>query len=107
MAEGRPKKIALIGTTGYDYGSPEARVECFPWNRLKKVSNLADYDVVILNLLSRGDSAGLDSVTFRKMLNVRIAQEVLRKTDGAIFVLGDPRFDLTGRCLASLDRNRS
>lgn len=92
MAEGRQKKIALIGKKGYEYSSSEARVECFPWDRLKKVPNLADYDVVLLDLLSLSGVEILDYATFRKMLDVRIAQEVLGKTSGVIFVLGDPRF---------------
>lgn len=92
MAEERQKKIALIGAAGYGYGSSEVRVECFRWDRLKKVSNLADYDVVILNLLSLNDPRRLDVGAFRKMLDVRIAQQVLRKSDSGIFVLGDPRF---------------
>jgi hypothetical protein len=52
LAKNRPKKIALVGATGYEYSSPEERVNCFSWDRLKKVTNLADYDFVILNLLS-------------------------------------------------------
>lgn len=91
MAEDRQKKIALIGKKGYEYSSPEARVECFPWDRLKKVPNLADYDVVILDLLSLSDAERLDYVAFRTMLDVRTSQEVLGKGDGVIFVLGDPR----------------
>jgi hypothetical protein len=50
LAKDRLRKIALIGATGYEYGSPEARVESFPWDRLKKFRNLADYDFVNLNL---------------------------------------------------------
>jgi hypothetical protein len=52
MAEGRTKKIALIGVTGGGYASPEARVECFAWDRLQKATNLADYDAVVIALLS-------------------------------------------------------
>ena len=92
MAEDRQEKIALIGTKGYEYSSSEARVECFPWDRLNKVPNLADYDVIILDLLSLGNVEQLDYLAFRKMLNVRTAYEVLGKRDSAIFVLGDPRF---------------
>ena len=38
MAEDRPKKLAYIGATGYEYSSPEARIGCFPWDRLGKAS---------------------------------------------------------------------
>ncbi len=69
-------------------------MDCFSWDRLRKVTNLSDYDIVILNLLSLDDAGRSDSASFRKMLDVQTAQEVLRKKDGAIFVLGDPRFNL-------------
>jgi hypothetical protein len=94
LAQNRPKKIALIGATGFEYGSPEARIDCFPWNRLRKVTNLADYDVVILDLLSLDNTELLDSAAFRKALNVGTAHEVLTKSESAIFVLGDPRFTI-------------
>ena len=54
MAKGRPKKIALLGATGYDHWSLEAQVKSFPWYKLKKVTNLADYDVVTLCMVGAG-----------------------------------------------------
>jgi hypothetical protein len=96
LAEYRQKKIALIGATGYEYSSTEAQVECFTWDRLKKAANLADYDVVILHLLSLEDPRSLDTRAFMDMLNVRTMWEVLDKgpgdSDSAVYVLGDPRF---------------
>ena len=92
MNEDRPRKIALIGATGYEYASPKARVECFSWDRLKKATNLADYDVVVIDLLSLRDKESLDGRVLRELLDVKTTQEVLRKTGGAIYVLGDPRF---------------
>ena len=86
MAEYRQKKIALIGATGYEYSSTEAQVECFTWDRLKKVANLADYDVVILDLLSLEDPRSLDTRAFMDMLNVRTMWEVLDKGPGARIV---------------------
>ncbi len=70
------------------------RVECFPWNSLKKVTNIADYDAIVLNLLSLEDPSKLDVLAFRRVLDIRTAQQVLSKskTGGAIYVLGDPRF---------------
>lgn len=90
----RPNKIALVGATGYEYGSAEARVECFAWDQLTKVSNLADYDAVVLNLLSLRDPKQFDASTLRKVLTVQTAQEVLRKSGGSFYVLGDPRFSI-------------
>lgn len=92
MTEERQRKIAVIGATGSRYESPEVRVEWFPWHMLKKATNLADYDVVVIDLLSIQDEASLDGGGLRNALDVRTAQEVLRKRGGALFVLGDPRF---------------
>lgn len=99
MAEERPRKIALIGAAGYEYASPEARVECFAWDRLQKVANLADYDAIVLNLHSIEDPGSLGGEAFMKVLNVRIMLEVLAtatdsRGDGGIFVLGDPKFNI-------------
>jgi len=77
LAKYRPKKIALIGATGYEYRSPEAWVQSFLWDKLKKDTNLADYDVVILNLLSLEDPESLDAQALQKVLNVRTVLEVL------------------------------
>lgn len=81
-------------------------VECFSWDRLKKLANLADYDAVILNLLSIKDPKTLDARAFANVLKVRTMLEILaanpnRGLDGAIFVLGDPRFNI---CDARPDR---
>jgi hypothetical protein len=74
------------------------RVECFRWDRLKKATNLADYDVLILNLLSVEGSGSLDAEAVRSVLSVSTMLEVLSKgwggSNGAIFVLGDPRFNI-------------
>lgn len=98
VAEERPKKIALIGASGHEYASPEARIECFAWDRLKKAANLADYDVLILNLLSVEDPRSLDAGAIMDALSVRTMLEVLFEkptaSGSSIFVLGDPRFNL-------------
>jgi hypothetical protein len=97
LTEKRQRKIAVIGATGSRYELPEVRVEWFPWNRLKKATNLADYDVVVIDLLSLHDGASLDGGALRKALDLRTAQEVLRKRGGAFYVLGDPRFSIRWR----------
>jgi hypothetical protein len=68
------------------------------WDKLKKDANLADYDVLILNLLSIEDPKALDAQALQKVLNVRPVLEVLGADSGhfdnAVYVLGDPRFNL-------------
>ena len=90
MAEERQQKIALIGAAEPRYESREVRVECFPWGRLKKLTNLADYDVVILDLLSMTDQMLQDVETFKSVLDERSMLEVLisrnqERPNGAIF----------------------
>lgn len=91
---GRQRRIALIGASGYEHGSEAAKVECFGWDRLRKVKNLADYDMLILDLLSLTDPGAIDAKVFRSVLNAGIAGQVLGSDESAIYVLGDPRFDL-------------
>jgi hypothetical protein len=100
LTEERQQKIALIGALAPRYESREVRVECFPWNRLKKLTNLADYDVVILDLLSMTDETLQYGKSFESVLNEQSMLEVLvsknqGSPNGAFFVLGDPRFSLT------------
>jgi len=100
LTEVRQKKIVVIGASGPQYESREVRVECFPWNRLKKLTNLADYDVVILDLSSMTDQTLQDGETVENVLNERSVLEVLVSRnqggpDGEIYVLGDPRFSIT------------
>jgi hypothetical protein len=97
VAEERQHKIAVIGATEPRYESREVRVECFPWNRLKKLTNLADYDVVILDLLSKTHKTLQDVDTFVSVLNEQSMLEVLvskvyGSPHGIFYVLGDPRF---------------
>jgi len=100
LTEERQQKIALIGAAEPRYESREVRVECFPWNRLKKLTNLVDYDVVILNLLSITDQTLQDIETFDSVLNEKSMLEVLfsksqKRPNGAFVVLGDPRCSFT------------
>ena len=69
-------------------------MECFAWDRLRKVENLADYDVLVLDLLSLSDSKVIDAEEFRRVLDQSTAQRILGTGEGAIYVLGDPRFNL-------------
>jgi hypothetical protein len=98
LAIDRQKKVALLGAREFEYSSSEARIECFPWNQLNKVRNLADYDEVVLNTSSLRDSARSSGATIRNVLDTSTAHEILRPPgEGAIFVLGDPRIGLAGK----------
>jgi hypothetical protein len=103
LAQSRPKKIALIGATGYEYDSPEARIDCFLWNSLRKVTNLADYEVVILDLLSLSNTELLDSAAFRKALDARTGSLLTRDNIRAPMAARRSRHDQT---LARRSRSR-
>jgi hypothetical protein len=90
----RRLRVAVIGASGYEHGSGAASVECFRWNELRKIKNLADYDVVVLNVLSLDRPEDMDAEAFRTALDVRTTRQILQDGSGSIFVLGDPRFDL-------------
>ena len=93
-AERQQRRIAVVGASGYDHVSDAAKVECFPWARLRKVKNLADYDVLILDLPSLSDPGVIDAEDFGRVLDTTTAGRILGSGEGAIYVLGDPRFDL-------------
>lgn len=90
--EERQRKIAVVGAVGFEYSSAEVKVDCFPWDRIRKVGNLADYDEVVVDLLSVKDSDELDGDALEEVFSVRAVYEVLGgSSEGTIYVLGDPR----------------
>lgn len=89
----RMEKIALIGAQGYDRKSEYQRVDCFPWDKLNKIINIRDYDIVLLNLLSLERVNNVDWTVFFKLLNPFSMKEILFN-EGRIIVIGDPRFSI-------------
>jgi len=92
----RARKIALIGAKGYDQKSEDKIVDCFLWKDLSKISNLRDYDDIILDLLPLKGNCS-DKKLQQEMhdkLNIFSSYDVLRN-GGRIIVIGDPRFDIT------------
>jgi hypothetical protein len=92
----RHKKIALIGARGYSVQSAEVRVLSYPWDRLEEIANLSDFDTVILDLLSV--PSDIDWNRFTEILNIHTMDDIVR-VGGAILVIGDPRFGITGENL--------
>ncbi len=87
------KKIALIGTQGYERRGEDLRIDCFPWHKINEITNLQDYDMLLFNLLSLTTPAVLNGPEFHGKFNFDIAFEILRP-GGQIIVLGDPRFKI-------------
>lgn len=94
VGAGRQVRIALVGATGYEHFSSAAKVECFLWQELRRAGNLSDYDVLILDLLSLEDPRLIDVEDVKEMLDADTTREVVGNGEGAIYVLGDPRFRL-------------
>lgn len=83
-------KIAIIGASGYRTETEDRKIVSFPWDKLAGIKNLADYDTIILNLLSVNPMA-IDSVAFSSALNLQTMKDVLMN-EGKFIVVGDPRF---------------
>jgi hypothetical protein len=92
--EERTRKIALVGTQGYDKSPSDVKLDCFPWERFSKGINLRDYDVVVLNLLSLSSIKDVDWASFFNSLNFGAMLEITQGEEGMIILVGDPRFDI-------------
>jgi hypothetical protein len=89
----RPHKIGILGATGFDFTSVHHKVVSARWDRLGRLGDLADYDTLILNLISRPKYDMSEWEHFKSVLNVSVMQRILAY-DGRIVVLGDPRVEL-------------
>jgi hypothetical protein len=90
----RPRKVVVIGAKGYEMSTSDVRVDCFSWELIKNVTNLRDYDTVVINLLGIIDETSRNQVPWNdvvSVLNVCTALEILQH-GGEIIVAGDPRF---------------
>jgi len=96
------KKILLIGAKGYDRDKDGLRLKCVPWNKLSTISNVRDYDVLIINLLGIKDTTEHEKVdweTFDQLLDFSAASDIL-KHEGKIIIVGDPRFSILDPLIA-------
>lgn len=87
------EKIAIIGARGFQRRDEDVRIECFAWNRLNKIKNLRDYDVIIIDLLTIKDP---EDIKWKDLLKHLIPAETaaILTSECNIFVIGDPRFEL-------------
>jgi hypothetical protein len=99
MSGKRIFKVLLVGAAGYQRASEGLSVSCFSWSQISRITNIRDYDNVVLNLLGLEDVGARDAVdwhTFEQILTFAFAIDVLRN-GGTIIVVGDPRFLLTAK----------
>jgi len=86
----------LIGATGYNQSNDEIRIECFEWREIKKIKNIKDYDVLILDLLKLDTEEARKKIKWERFissLNFKSARGIL-SNNGEIIVIGDPRFNI-------------
>jgi hypothetical protein len=92
----RVEKVALIGAKGYERVTDELRVDCFTWQKINKISNIRDFDTIIINLLSLKDKKTREAVVwneFCSLFRFSSTMDILLH-GGAIIVLGDPHFSI-------------
>jgi hypothetical protein len=87
---GRVRKIAIVGARGLASRGADETISCTPWERLDRLPNLRDQDVVVFNLLEPPTVAP-DWTHFHSKMDAFAARDVLLH-DGFIVVLGNPRF---------------
>lgn len=92
----RKRKVLLVGAKGYQQTGEGVRVDCCLWTEIKKVSNIRDYDTIILDLLDfkiDKDRETVDWELFHHCLNFQNIMDILLNS-GAIIIIGDPRFSI-------------
>lgn len=91
----RKRKVALIGAKGYNHITDILRVDCFTWKELSKISNIRDFDTLIINLLSVKEEV-VKEVSWDQFFSLfRFASTMdILLNGGTIIVVGDPRFSV-------------
>jgi hypothetical protein len=89
-------KAALIGASGYATVTDTHRLGSFGWHQLDKLSNLRDYDAIVISLLEGKPAENAVHVwnAFTKQLNPTTCREITMH-GGRIILVGDPRFKLS------------
>jgi len=92
----RKRKVVIIGTKGFKMSTNKVRVDCFTWDKIKKIVNLRDYDTVIVDLLGISDESAIEKINWDyvdNVLNVFSALSILQHR-GEFIIIGDPRFSI-------------
>ncbi len=89
----RKRKVLLVGAEGYSRKSKDIHLKCVKWETIEQLSNIRDYDVVIINLLELDPDkrAKVSWDKFPDILSFNHARDILQNRGGFI-ILGDPRF---------------
>lgn len=89
-------KAVLIGASGYATHTDTHRLDSFGWHQLDQLSNLRDYDAIVISLLEDRPAENAVHVwsAFAKQLNTTTCREITMH-GGRIVLVGDPRFNVT------------
>lgn len=97
MNEQQHKKLLIIGDMNFVSNEADMRIEGASWHDLARVSNIADFDVVLLNLMYLQDRRHREEVDWDRLASLLSFQTVVDVLEpgGHIILLGDPRFEIT------------
>lgn len=89
--DGRARRVAIIGTDGFDRSDETVEINCFSWSRVMNIPNPSDNDVIIMNLTSLTNSSAVRWFDFFNKFSELTTVQVLAN-DGLIVIIGDPVF---------------
>jgi hypothetical protein len=89
-------KVALLGASGYATQTETHRLDSFGWHQLDKLTNLRDYDAIVISLLEGRPAENAIYVwnPLTKQLNRNTCHEITAH-GGRIIIVGDPRFKVS------------
>lgn len=88
----RPRKILVVGASSFQRKDDEVVLQSVDWIDISRVSNLRDYDIVVLNV-ANPTSVQVSWRRLETLLDPSTLEEILRP-DGMVVVVGDPRFSI-------------
>jgi len=92
----RTYKLAILGGKGFQRLSDDLRIDCFEWTNIDNITNIRDYDMILINLLVPKTPEKINEVDwdkFLRLLQFRSTMDILRN-EGSIIIIGDPRFNI-------------
>ena len=91
-----PSKVLVIGARGLSQVTEDLRVQCCEWTKVSTITNIRDFDTIVLNLLTIGTEelrSAVDWSSFFKTFGFRSTMEILLNGGRLVFV-GDPHFEV-------------
>jgi hypothetical protein len=89
----RKRRILILGTEGITGESDKFTVESVPWQDFARVRNVADYDVLMIDVTSLASNNEVNWSHYFSKINFSTISDIL-KHEGSIMVFGDPRLEV-------------